>query len=157
MGDLCHRRADWLKFPSPQVTRRLPTRLGGPPGDPPALVELDHVVLPDFTPGQCRPEHIASTADPLPGFRRGQVVVAIPARLFGRIGDQVEDRRRADRDLTGGADHPRRLMISCHAAIQAPGPPRHLARLEAAASRPSGQTVMASLPRAWPAWRSRMA
>src|SRR4029077_12124364 len=48
---------------------------------------------------------------------------AIPARLFSRIRDQVEDRRWASRDLAAGADHPRRLLISCHALIQASGQP----------------------------------
>src|ERR1700750_2161423 len=115
MGTPRARRAAWLELPPPQVPRRLLTRLGRQPGDPAALIELDHVILPDLTPGQRHREHITGAADPLPGWCRGQVVVAIPARLFSRICDQVEDRRWTGRDLAAGADHPGFLLLSCHA------------------------------------------
>src|SRR5581483_9464359 len=96
-----------LEFPAPQVTRRGPAHLRGPPRHPAPLLELDHVVLTDLTAAQRHREHLAGPADALPGAGRAQVVVAVPARLPGRIRDQLEDLRRAGRDLAGGADHPR--------------------------------------------------
>ena len=53
-----------------------------------------------------------------PAARCGQVVVAVPARLGRRIRDQREDPLRPGRDLPAGADHPRRLLLSCHALGQ---------------------------------------
>src|SRR6516165_4014246 len=103
--------------------RTLP-RLGGHPGDPAALVELDHVVLPDSAHGQRHREHVTPAADPLPAGCLDQVVVAVPAWLLSRIGYQLEDPSRPGRDLTAGADHARRLLLSRHAPIQAPGRPK---------------------------------
>jgi len=113
-----------LEFPSPQVPGRTLPRFGGHPGDPAALVELDHVILPDAAPGQPHRAHVASLADPLPVGRFGQVVVAVPARLLGRIRDQLEDPSRGGRDLAASADHARRLLLGRHAPIQAAGRPQ---------------------------------
>src|SRR5260370_26982873 len=96
---------------------RLLPRLGGKPGDPAALLELDHVVLPDGAPGQRHREHVADPADPLASLRAGQVVVAVPARLRGRVRDQLEDRPGPGRDLAAGADHPRRLLLTGHPRV----------------------------------------
>src|SRR3712207_7705005 len=53
-------------FPYTTLFRsRLLARLRGAPGDEPALVELDDVVLPDAAHGERRAEHRADTADPL--------------------------------------------------------------------------------------------
>src|ERR1035441_2063480 len=71
-------------------------------------------------PGQRHREHITGAADPLPGGRPDQVVVAVPARLRSRIRDQLEDRPRPGHDLTAGADHAWPLLLSCHPPIQAP-------------------------------------
>jgi GrpB-like predicted nucleotidyltransferase (UPF0157 family)/predicted GNAT superfamily acetyltransferase len=108
-----------LQFPPPQVPRLLAPHLGRHPGDPPALLELDHVVLPDGTRGERHREHLARAADTLPVGRLGQVGVAVPARLRDRIGDQLEDLPRPGRDLAAGADHTRRILLGCHALIQA--------------------------------------
>src|ERR1700683_2464760 len=96
------------------MPRRPLPRLGGGPGDPAALLELHHMVLPDAALSQRHREHVACPADPLAGGGLGQVVVAVPARLHRRIRDQLEDLPRPGRDLTAGADHPRRLLLSCH-------------------------------------------
>src|ERR1043165_6303306 len=98
--------------------RRL-AHLGGAPGHPAALLELHHVVLPDLTTAQRHREHVTDLADALPGVRRAQVVVTVPARLLSRIRDQLEDTLRPGRDLTAPADHARCLLLSCHTPIQA--------------------------------------
>src|SRR4029077_16856036 len=103
-----------LELPPPQVPRRRLPWLGRRPGDPAAFLELHHVVLPDLTPGQRHRENVTGAPDALPGRRAGQVVVAVPARLRRRIRDQLEDLRRPGRDLPGGADHPWRVLLSCH-------------------------------------------
>src|SRR5690349_16661406 len=99
--------------------RRLP-HLGRAPGHQAALLELHHVVLPDLTAAQRHREYVADLPDALPGVRRAQVVVTVPARLLSRVRDQLEDPLRPGRDLTARADHARRLLLGCHAPIQAP-------------------------------------
>src|SRR5262249_8266656 len=101
------------------MPRRPPARFTGPPGNPAAFVELDHMVLPDGTiVGQRHREHLTRAAHPLPTGRFGQIVVAVPAGLLSRIPDQLEDPPRPGRDLAARADHPRLLLRSCHAPIQ---------------------------------------
>jgi hypothetical protein len=95
-------------------------RFGGHPGKPTALFELDHVILPDAALGERHREDSTRAADALPGGCHTQVVVAIPAWLLSRIGDQLEDPPWPSRDLTAGADHARRLLPRCHVSIQAP-------------------------------------
>ena len=78
---------DRFQLPPPQVAgRRLPG-LGGPPGDEPALGELDDVVLPDLAVREGHGEDLAGGPDPLAGGRLGEVVVAVPAGLPRRVGE----------------------------------------------------------------------
>ena len=118
MGNPRPGRVDRLELPPPQVPRRHLPWLGRRPGDPAAFLELHHVVLPDLTPGQRHRENVTGAPDALPGRCAGQVVVAVPARLRRRIRDQLEDPPRPGRDLPGRADHPRRILLSCHALIK---------------------------------------
>ena len=104
-----------------QITHRT-TRFGGPPGNPAAFFELDHVVLPDGAiVGQRHREHLTRAAHALPGGCAGQIVVPVPARLLSWVRDQLEDPLRPGRDLAARADHARLLLRSCHAPIQTPG------------------------------------
>jgi len=93
---------------------------GGQPGNPAALLELDHVVLPDGALADGHREYGTRAADALPGGRLGQVVVAVPARLLSRVRDQLEDPARRRRDLATSADHARRILRTRHAPIQTP-------------------------------------
>src|SRR5689334_19686600 len=102
------------------MPRRRLAHLGGAPGHPAALLELHHVVLPDLTAAQRHREHITDPPDALPGVRRAQVVVAIPARLLSRIRDQLEDPLGPGRDLTARNDDTPFLLLGCHVPIQAP-------------------------------------
>src|SRR5262249_61918736 len=99
---------------------RLPTRLGRLPGDTAALVEFDHVVLPNVALCGRHREDLAYRADTLACGGLGQVVVAVPAWLLTRISDELEDRLRPRRDLAAGPDHARNLGVSGHGFIQAP-------------------------------------
>src|ERR1022692_2747585 len=75
VGDPRSRRVDGLEFPPPEMPWWLLTHLGGSPRNPPALGELDHVVLSDSAvPCQRHGEHLADIADSLPGCSRVQVV-----------------------------------------------------------------------------------
>ena len=97
--------AGWLKFPAPQVPGRPLPCLGGHPGKPAALFELNHMVLPDAALGELHRKDITRAPDALPGRCHGQVVVAVPVWLLSRIGDQLEDPPCPRRDLAAGADN----------------------------------------------------
>ena len=136
------------RVPTATGARAAAARLGGHPGDPAALLELGHVVLPDAAPGERHREHPTCAADALPGRRPGQVVAAVRARLLSPVGDQLEDRARLSRNLTAGTDHARSLLLRDHASAERP-PAReapdsfenaeHLARdIRAEAGRPEG-------------------
>ena len=113
------RRGDRLELPSPQVPWRFLSRLGRSPSDAVALVELDHVVLPHVAFRGGHGEDITDSADSLPGRRLQQVVVAIPARLLGRVSDELEDLPSPGRDLAAGADDAQVLMVTGHRPIEA--------------------------------------
>ena len=70
---------------------RLLSGFGRAPGDLAAFDEFHDMVFPDRSIGQRRFEHVTDLADALSRGSRGEVVVAVPARLEGRVGDQVED------------------------------------------------------------------
>jgi hypothetical protein len=109
-----------VQFPTPEVPRRYLPGLGRCPGDPSALLELDNVILPDAAAGGRHHEHVTYAADPLPGRRLSQVVVAVPAWLLSRIRDELEDLPRPSRELATGADNAGNLFVTCHPCIEAP-------------------------------------
>src|SRR6202011_5532919 len=76
-----------LKIPSPQMPWLLLPRLGRLPGNAAALVELDHVILPDAAISEGHHEHLTRATDALPGGCPGQVFVAVPVWLPGGISD----------------------------------------------------------------------
>src|SRR5258707_1105163 len=96
------------------MPRRLFPRLGRRPGNAAALVELDHVVLPDAAIGERHQEHLTRATDALPARCLGQVLVAVPAWLLSWISDELEDHSRPGRDLTAGTDDARNLIVTCH-------------------------------------------
>ena len=98
VGHVGQRGVDRAELPAPQVAGRLLSGFCWTPGDLAAFDEFHDVVLPHGTVGQRRLEHVTGPADALPGSRRGEVVVAVPARLAGRLGDQFENPLRAGRD-----------------------------------------------------------
>ena len=107
----------WLEFPSPQVPGRPLARFGGPPGNPAAFFELDHVVLPDAAiVGQRHREHLTRAAHALPGGCAGQIVVPVPARLLSWVRDQLEDPLRPGRDLAA----PLTTRVSSCAVVMRP-------------------------------------
>jgi hypothetical protein len=63
------------------------------------------VVLADAAPPELHHEYVTDRSDALALGRDGQVVVAVPARLFRRIGNQLEDAFGARHDLTARAHH----------------------------------------------------
>ena len=93
-----------LELPPPQVSWRIGVDLGGPPGNPPAFVELDDMVLPHLSPGQRHGEHVPDCPHALAGLGRRQVLVAVPRRLPGRVGDQLEEHLRRGVDHPAGTD-----------------------------------------------------
>ena len=120
MGDPRTRRVDRLQFPAPKMPRRWPPRLGRCPGNASALVEFDYAILPDVARGGRHQEHVTRAANPLPGRRLGQVVVAVPAWLLSRVHDELEDLLRPCCDLATGADNAGNLIVTCHTSIEAP-------------------------------------
>lgn len=95
--------------------------LSGPPRDAAAFGELDDVVLPDVAVRGRHGEDVADSADSLAGSGLGQVVVAVPAWLLGRIGNQLEDLVGAAADLAAGTDHTWNLVVARHLPIESPG------------------------------------
>jgi len=100
------------------MARWVLTRLGRSPSHAETLIELDHMVLADRTPGERHGEHVADSADPLPWRRSRQVVVAIPAWLLSRVSDELEDPRGRDRNLPAGADDTH-VIVTGHRPIEA--------------------------------------
>jgi len=94
------------------VARRLLARLGRQPGDAPRLVELHDVVLPDAALSDRHREHIADPSDALRLGSLGQVLVAVPARLHGGVGDQCKNRLRAGPDLPADTHDPGCLVLA---------------------------------------------
>src|SRR5262245_35291537 len=92
--------------------------LGRSPCDAAPFDELDHVVFPNAAVGEGHGEYVADGADPLPGRRLGQVVVAVPPGLPRRVGDELEDRFRRRRDLAVDADDPSGYRVVSHRTIQ---------------------------------------
>jgi hypothetical protein len=94
-----------------------PADFGRLPRDTARFLELDDVILPDAAAGERHGERVPDLADALPGRRRGQVGVAIPARLLERVRDELEDSLRRSRDLAAGAHYPLSLIVRCHDPI----------------------------------------
>src|ERR1700742_4117477 len=82
---------------------RLLPGLGRKPGDLAAFDEFHDVVLSDGTVGQRHLEHVTDLTYALPGGGFGEIVVAIPARLAGRVCDQFENPLRAGRYRAAGS------------------------------------------------------
>jgi hypothetical protein len=76
------------------MPRRPLPRLGGGPGDPAALLELDHVVLPDAALSQRHREHVACLADPLARLRAGDAPVDGPDTPGDEMTAIMDQRRR---------------------------------------------------------------
>jgi hypothetical protein len=103
-----HQRAagvERFEFPAPEVTRRGAALLRRLPGDQPAFVELDHVVLPDRAVVERHGEDVTDAAHALTVRRMAEVVVAVPLGLARGVGDELEDRRGGCGDLPTGIDH----------------------------------------------------
>jgi hypothetical protein len=98
---------------------RLLPRLGWPPRNAAALAELGHVVLSDVPLRGRHNEHVADRADSLPGSRLSQIVVAIPARLLRRVGNELKDQVSACRYLAAGTHDARNLIVHGHTDIEA--------------------------------------
>ena len=94
-----------LELPPPQVPERCGTGLGRPPRDPAALLELDDVVLPHLPLVSVIVNTSPTARTRWPGSADAEVVVAVPRRLPGRVGDQLEDRLGGGLDDPAGADN----------------------------------------------------
>ena len=97
------------------MSRRPLAGLGRRPRDPPALLELHHVVLTEGPLRQPHDEDVAHGLDALAGVGPREVVVAVPARLLRRVGNQLEDPFGGSVDLADRADDPRSV-------VRGPGP-----------------------------------
>ncbi len=73
--------------------------LSGLPRNEPALDELDHVIVANGSSGEGHPENVADRLHPLSGLSGGQIVVAVPLRLTGRISNQLKDPIRGSTHL----------------------------------------------------------
>jgi len=120
MGDACLRWCDRLKFPPPQVTWWLLTWLSGPPCNQPTLLELDYMILPNVPSPRHHGEHATDRRDALARSGLDQVVVAVPARLLGWVGNKVENRLSACRNLAACSCHAWTFFLT-HLPIQPQG------------------------------------
>ena len=102
MGDQGASVLERLEDPAPLVARRLLPVGRGAPGDLATLDEGDDVVVAHSAVAVGHDEHVADGADPLAGLGACEVVVAVPARLLGRVGDEVEEGGGGGGDLAGG-------------------------------------------------------
>src|SRR5882757_287324 len=116
MGDFRVGLAHRPELPAPEMARRLLARVRGTPRDTTPFDELHDVVLPDATRGDRHPENISDPPDALLLGCLDEVLVAVPARLQGGVGDQREDLFRTGRDLPTGAHNPGHVGTVRHEA-----------------------------------------
>ena len=64
------------------MTRRILPWPGRPPGNEPALIVFDDMILPNVAPGQCHGEDVTGGADSLSRIGPGEIVVPVPSRLL---------------------------------------------------------------------------
>lgn len=121
VGDERTSRLDRLELPPPEMTWWVLARFGGLPCNSPAPFELDNMILPDVPVGDRHAEHLTDLPDALPASRLGQIAVAVPSRLLGRIGNELEDSPITGRDLATGAYDPWNFLVPDHVHIQAQG------------------------------------
>src|ERR1700761_517295 len=100
-----------LELPAPQMPGRRLARRRRLPGDPATLVEFDDAIVANAAVAQGHREDVPYRPDPLSLFGLREVVVAVPARLLGRIGDQLEDPVRGGGDLAACADYSRCVVV----------------------------------------------
>jgi len=81
------------------------------------------MVLPNVAPGQCHDEDVAEGADSLSRVGPGQIVVAIPSRLLGGVGNELENPRRACSHFAAGAHNLRNYLVTTHSCSPAPAQP----------------------------------
>jgi len=123
VSDARSRPLDRLKLPPPQVTRRLLTPFGRFPGNAPAFLELDDVVLSDVCLCRRNDEHLTERSDALPVGGFGQVVVAVPARLLSSVGDEFKDALGVRSNLTSRHNDAFAVFLAGHGYIKAPSRP----------------------------------
>src|SRR5690606_6272872 len=114
------------------------TAVGGPPRDAAILLEFDDVVVPHTAVGQVHAKDIANGGDALTFVGAGEVVVAVPARLLSRIGDQAEQRLRAGGNVPGDTYDAWLVGVGVHEHIEAlryRSAPRHTSGRACSTSR----------------------
>jgi hypothetical protein len=77
------------------------------------------MVIPDSAPCQPHGEHVAYSPHALSGRSFFQIVVAVPARLLGWVGDELENAVCAGSDLAVRPYDAPRLLLVGHTLIQA--------------------------------------
>lgn len=93
-----------------------------PPGDETTFLVFHDVIVPELAVAEDHGEHVADRLHPLAGCCLGEVVVAVPAWLLGRVGDQFEYNFEPGRDDSAGADDGGDVVLLGHGPIQPQSP-----------------------------------